>query len=147
MPPSTPSSSPSPGAGDYAEPVIWKPQRPRFHLVPVLLSWIGSAIGLLVAAYIVPGDSVNGFLGALLVAALVAILNAIAPPIIAAIRLPYTVGLGFILVLALGCADAAGRIRDRTGSDPDRLVRLGAGNRASGGGGVDGGRRRGRYQR
>ncbi len=100
MTPPTPSS-PSPGAGDYAEPVTWKPQRPRFHLIPVVFAWVSSALGLLVAAYIVPGDSVNGFLGALLVAALVAILNAIAPPIIAAIRLPYTVGLGFILVLAL----------------------------------------------
>ena len=45
------------------------------------------------------GTASRGFLGALIVAALVAILNAFVPPVIAAIRLPYTVGLGFILVL------------------------------------------------
>ena len=101
MPPeSSPHTDPKPGT-TYAEPVTWKPQRPRFHLIPVVVSWVGSAVGLLVAAYILPGDTVHGFWGAMLVAALVAVLNAIAPPIIAAIRLPYTVGLGFILVLAV----------------------------------------------
>ena len=101
MPPPNPSSSASPDAGDYAAPVTGSRNGLASTSCRSLLAWIVSAIGLLVAAYIVPGDSVNGFLGALLVAALVAILNAIAPPIIAAIRLPYTVGLGFILVLAL----------------------------------------------
>ena len=38
-------------------------------------------------------------------AAAVAVLNALLPPLVAALRLPYTVGLGFVLVLLLdaGC--------------------------------------------
>ena len=99
MPPSPPTEPPPPPAGSYAEPVAWKPQRPRFRIYPVAVAWVGSALGLMAAAYIVPGDRVNGFFGALVIAALVAILNALVPPVIAAIRLPYTVGAGFILVL------------------------------------------------
>ena len=56
-------------------------------------------IALLVAAGIVPGVSVQGFGGALLAAALVAILNAVLPPAVAALRLPFTLALGFVLVL------------------------------------------------
>ena len=99
--PTAPDASPTgpPPADTYAEPVAWKAQRPSFHLWSIAVAWIGSALGLMVAAYIVPGDSVNGFFGALLVTAIVAVLNAFVPPIIAALRLPYTVGLGFILVL------------------------------------------------
>jgi uncharacterized membrane protein YvlD (DUF360 family) len=56
------------------------------------------------AAWIVPGAAIDGFWGALLVAAVVAVLNAIVPPLIASLRLPFTLVLGFLLVLA---ADAA----------------------------------------
>ena len=45
----------------------------------------------------------------MLVAAIVAVLNAVLPPIVAALRLPFTVALGFLLVLALDAADAADR--------------------------------------
>ena len=134
---SLPHADPTPATA-YAAPVTWKPQRPRFHIVPLVIAWIGSAAGIMAAAYIVPGDSVNGFLGAMLVAALVAMLNAIAPPVIAAIRLPYTVGVGFILVLAvdalmLQAASAIAPARSRFDS-----LRLGAGNRADRRGGLDG---------
>lgn len=94
----SPSSS-GPEVADYSESVVWKPHRPRLQPFRLAVAWVGSALGILIAAYIVPGDSVEGFFGALIVAALVAILNAFVPPVIAAIRLPYTVGLGFILVL------------------------------------------------
>jgi uncharacterized membrane protein YvlD (DUF360 family) len=52
-----------------------------------------------VAAAILPGVDVVGLGGAFLAAALIALLNAFLPPLIAALRLPYTVALGFLLVL------------------------------------------------
>ena len=61
-------------------------------------------MALLAAAYIVPGAEVEGFWGALLVALVVAVLNAILPPLIAALRLPFTLALGFVLVLLANAA-------------------------------------------
>jgi uncharacterized membrane protein YvlD (DUF360 family) len=83
----------------YGQSVQWSPQPPRFRLVRVLVSWLVATIALLAAAAIVPGVSVQGFGGALLAAALIAILNAVAPPAVAALRLPFTLALGFVLVL------------------------------------------------
>jgi uncharacterized membrane protein YvlD (DUF360 family) len=54
-----------------------------------------------VAATIVPGVSVGNFGDALVAAALIAAFNAVLPPIVAALRLPYTVALGFVLILVL----------------------------------------------
>ena len=91
----------------------WQPETPRLHPVRLLAAWIISALALLVAAGLVGGAEVRGFGGAVVVAALVAIVNAIVPPILAALRLPFTVGLGFLAVLAadagalLLAADAA----------------------------------------
>ena len=85
----------------YGEAVQWSPQPPRFRLVRVLVSWLVATVALLVAAEIVPGVSVQGFGGALLAAALIAILNAVAPPAVAALRLPFTLALGFVLVLVV----------------------------------------------
>jgi uncharacterized membrane protein YvlD (DUF360 family) len=85
----------------YAEGVSWQPARPRFRPVRLVVSWIISALALLAAAAIVPGVDINSFGGALLVALVVGILNAVLPPLVAAVRLPYTVAAGFILVLVL----------------------------------------------
>jgi uncharacterized membrane protein YvlD (DUF360 family) len=46
-----------------------------------------------------PGVDIKSFWGALLVAAVVAALNAAIPPVLAALRLPLTLVLGFLLVL------------------------------------------------
>ena len=78
----------------------WKPERPRLDPVRLAVAWLVSGAGVLAAAAVLPGVSVPGFWGALLVAALVAIMNAILPPIIAALRLPFMLGLGFIIVLS-----------------------------------------------
>src|SRR4029079_1808682 len=51
------------------------------------------------AAWIVPGASIEGFWGALVVSAIVAALNAVLPPLLAALRLPFTLVAGFLLVL------------------------------------------------
>ena len=50
---------------------------------------------------IVPGVKIEGFVGAFIAAALIAILNAVLPPLIAALRLPYMLAVGFLLVLVL----------------------------------------------
>ena len=46
-----------------------------------------------------PGVDIESFWGALVVAAIVAALNAVIPPVLAALRLPLTLVLGFLLVL------------------------------------------------
>jgi uncharacterized membrane protein YvlD (DUF360 family) len=92
---------PGDGSGEYGATPEWKPERPRLDPVRLVVAWVVSALGVLIAALILPGVHVHGLGGALLVAAIVAVLNAIVPPIIAALRLPFTVGLGFLLVLAV----------------------------------------------
>ena len=79
----------------------WQPERPRFKPLRLLLSWAISAASLGVAAAILPGVDIAGAGGALVVAAVVAVLNAILPPILAALRLPFMLALGFLLVLVL----------------------------------------------
>ena len=83
----------------YGEFRAWAPERPRFRLLHLIVSWLVSALALLAAAAIVPGASIEGFWGALVVAAIVAALNAVLPPLLAALRLPFTLVAGFLLVL------------------------------------------------
>jgi len=90
---------PAPAA--YGEAVTWQPTRPKFKPLRVLLSWALTAAALWAAAAILPGVDISGAAGALLVAAVVAVLNAVLPPVVAALRLPFTIALGFILVLLL----------------------------------------------
>jgi uncharacterized membrane protein YvlD (DUF360 family) len=86
---------------DYADRVTWHPERPRFKATRVLLSWILTAAALWFAAAILPGVDVETYWGAFLMALVVASLNAVLPPLLAALRLPFTVALGFVLVLVL----------------------------------------------
>ncbi len=88
----------------FGESPAWRPERPRFKPGRLLASWIVAALALLAAAAIAPGASIEGFWGALLVAAIVAVLNAVLPPLIAALRLPFTLALGFLLVLFANAA-------------------------------------------
>ena len=87
----------------YGESVAsaWQPERPKFKPLRLLLSWAISAASLGVAAAILPGVDIAGAGGALVVAAVVAVLNATLPPILAALRLPFMLALGFLLVLFL----------------------------------------------
>ena len=77
----------------------WKPERPRLKVFPLLVSWFATGVALMVAAWVLPGVDIGTFWGALVVAAVIAALNAIIPPFIAALRLPLTLVLGFLLVL------------------------------------------------
>jgi putative membrane protein len=89
----------SPPQGEFGRRITWSPERPHLRASRVVVAWVISALALLAAAQIVPGAHVDGFWGALLVAAVVGILNAVLPPIVAALRLPFTLVLGFLLVL------------------------------------------------
>jgi uncharacterized membrane protein YvlD (DUF360 family) len=71
----------------------------RLHPLRLIVAWVLSAIALVLAAYIVPHVEVDNFFGALLVMAVIAVLNAIVPPVLAAIRLPFTIATTFLLVL------------------------------------------------
>ena len=88
-------------AASYGESVSWQPERPRFKPLRVLVSWALTAVSLWFAAALLPGVDVEGTGGAFLVAAVVAVLNALLPPLLAALRLPFMLALGFLLVLAL----------------------------------------------
>ncbi|UUY04057.1 phage holin family protein [Svornostia abyssi] len=79
--------------------VGWHPETPRLRPFRLLISWIVSTAALLAAASIVPDVEIEGVPGAFAIAAIIAVLNAILPPIIAALRLPLTLLLGFVLVL------------------------------------------------
>ena len=61
----------------HAQALAWSPVRPRLRPLRLVFAWLSSALALIVAAGIVPGAHVNGFFGAVLVAAIVAVLNAI----------------------------------------------------------------------
>ena len=85
----------------YGERPAWGVARPRFHAFRLLVAWFVSALALLGAAWIVPGAAVHDFGNALIAAAVIAILNAILPPAVAAVRLPFVAALGFLVVLVL----------------------------------------------
>ena len=83
----------------YGDSTAWRPERPRWRVFPLVISWVVTAIAVMVAALILPGVDVVNFWGALVIAAIVAALNAVIPPLVAAMRLPLTLVLGFLLVL------------------------------------------------
>ncbi len=97
--PGRPSASPPTSA--YGEGLEWRPQRPRLEPFALLLAWAVASVSLLVAAAVVPGVSIPSAEGAVITAALIAILNAVFPPVLAALRLPFTLVTGFISVLVL----------------------------------------------
>jgi len=83
----------------YAEPVRWKAARPRFRPLRLLLGLLVGAVAVIVSGLILPGVEVKTFLGALEAAVLIGVLNAILPPLVAALRLPLELVLGFVAVL------------------------------------------------
>ena len=85
----------------YDESTAWKPGTPRLRPARLIVSWILSAVALIVVSWILPGITIEGFFGALLAVLVIAALNALLPPIIAGLKLPYTVGLSFVLILIL----------------------------------------------
>jgi uncharacterized membrane protein YvlD (DUF360 family) len=98
----------------YGEKPVWGPKRPQIRPLRLLVSWCVSAASLLVAAWIVPGAEIRNFWSALLAAAVIGALNAVLPPVIAALRLPLMLVTGLLLILILDALMllAADRITD-----------------------------------
>jgi uncharacterized membrane protein YvlD (DUF360 family) len=88
------------GADSYGEMVRWEPATPRLHVLRLLVSWVVAAASVAIAAWIVPGVGLEQTGAAFAVAALIAILNAVLPPLLAALRLPFMLVAGFLVVLA-----------------------------------------------
>ena len=86
-------------ADSYGEAVTWQPDRPRIRLLHTVAGWAVSAASIWVAAGILPGLTLEQTGAAFLTAAAIAVLNAILPPVLASLRLPFMVGIGFLLVL------------------------------------------------
>ena len=78
--------------------------RPQLRPSRLALSLLVSAVSFFLAAGILPGFDVGDFWRALLGALVVAALNAVLPPLVAALRLPYTVATTFLLVLVVDAA-------------------------------------------
>jgi uncharacterized membrane protein YvlD (DUF360 family) len=83
----------------YGEAVTWEPQTPRIRPLHLLLGWAVSAASVVAAASLLPGVELLEFGSGFLVALAVAVFNAILPPVLAALRLPFVVALGFLLAL------------------------------------------------
>jgi hypothetical protein len=71
----------------YGQSSAWKPERPRFTLFGLLVSWLATGVALMVAAGVLPGVSIDSFWGALVVAAIAAALNALIPPVLPSVAL------------------------------------------------------------
>src|SRR4029450_3729296 len=85
----------------YGRAAAWSPARPKLRPLRLASAWLVSALALFAAAWIVPGATVNGFWGALAATAAIAVLNALIPPLIAALRLPFMLLVGLVLVLVV----------------------------------------------
>ena len=83
----------------YRETAGWEPLRPRFRLLATLISWLVTAAAVYIASELVGGVALDGPGAAFIVAAAIGVVNALLPPLIAALRLPFTLAVGFILVL------------------------------------------------
>src|SRR5947207_7576180 len=86
---------------NYGRAAAWSPERPKLRPLRLVVAWVTAALALFAAAWILPGATVNGFWGALAATAAIAVLNALIPPLIAALRLPFMLLVGLVLVLVV----------------------------------------------
>ncbi|HYW24903.1 MAG TPA: phage holin family protein [Terriglobales bacterium] len=82
----------------------WRPARLRLDPAGMVLSGLVAVGGLLLASAILPGVHIPSVPDAIVAALIVAVLNALLPPLLAALRLPFTVALGFVTTLAVDAA-------------------------------------------
>jgi len=78
----------------------WEPAKVRIRPLRLVVSWVTAAAAVALAAAILPGFALEQSSAAFAVAAAVALLNAVVPPLLAALRLPFMLVAGFLLVLA-----------------------------------------------
>src|SRR4051794_41802318 len=81
---------------EYGDSTAWRPERPRWRLFPLVVSWLATGVALMVAAGLLPGVSIDSFLGALLVAGGAAALDPGGPPGVGALRLSAPPPLGLL---------------------------------------------------
>ncbi len=93
-----PSSSSAPA---YGAPVRRADVRPPLRITRVVLALVVSAVSIYIAAAIIPGFDVGSFWDSLPAAIIIALLNAVLAPVIAALRLPYTLVSAFLLLLVV----------------------------------------------
>jgi len=82
----------------------WHPEKLGFRAISLALAWVNGALALLVAAWVLPGVWIAGIPGAIIGAGLLGVLNFVLPPVVAALRVPFTVGLSFLFILLLDAA-------------------------------------------
>src|SRR6185436_425822 len=100
---------PSEAEPEYGQSTAWRPERPRFRLFPLVVSWLATGVALMVAAGLLPGVSIDSFWGALLVAVIAAALNAVIPPVVAAVSVVLDVFLGSDDTYSVRLAQRIGR--------------------------------------
>jgi uncharacterized membrane protein YvlD (DUF360 family) len=88
----------------YGNDLAWEPAKPTWDPLRLFVSWALAALVVYVAAGLVGGVRLDRPGAAFVVAAVIAAINAVVPPLVAALRLPFTLVAGFLLVLF---ADAA----------------------------------------
>jgi uncharacterized membrane protein YvlD (DUF360 family) len=88
----------------YGERVTWEPEVPRLRLLRTLVAIAVLTASVYIAAFLVPGVSLDEPGTGLLVALSLALLNAIVPPLLAALRLPFMVAIGFVGLLLVDAA-------------------------------------------
>ena len=86
---------------EYGAASTWSPGFPHLRLRRLIVAWITAALAVYMATWLVPGVSVADPQGAFVAAAIIAVLNALLPPLIASLRLPFMLVAGFLLVLAV----------------------------------------------
>ncbi len=118
-------SLPDDGASTLGIRLLRSDERPPLRPARVLLSLLVSAASVFLAAAILPGFDVGDFWEALLAALLIGALNAILAPLVAAVRLPYTVATSFLLLLLLNAVVL--RVVDGLTEGAVEVGRLGSG--------------------
>ncbi len=83
----------------HGERPHWTPEQPGLSAGEFVLAWLLGAVSLLVGALLVPGATISSVGAAIVAAAVIAVLNAVLPPLVAALRLPFMALLGFFAVL------------------------------------------------
>ena len=91
----------TPSSAAWAEPARWRPATPRIGLLRLIVSTVVLTGSVYVAAAVVAGVTLLKPGAAVVVALVIALLNAIVPPIVAALRLPYMLAVGFLAILGL----------------------------------------------
>ena len=91
-------------AQPYGEKPAWQPVTPRIKPLRLVVSLVVLAASVYVAAWLVPGVALDSPWAGFLVAVALALLNAVVPPALAALRLPFMVAIGFIGILLVDAA-------------------------------------------